>query len=48
MNDAIVTGLMIKLFEAGKVERCEQAPGRGGWMLTDEEFNRRRDDVRLD
>jgi hypothetical protein len=48
MNDAIVTGLMIKLFNAGKVERCEQTPGRGGWQLTDDEFNRRRDDVRLD
>lgn len=47
MNDAIVTGLMIKLFNANKVERCEQAPNRGGWKLTEAEFNRRRDDVPL-
>jgi len=47
MNDAIVTGMLIKLFNAEKVERCEQAPGRGGWKLTDAEFARRRDDVRL-
>ncbi len=49
MNDAIVTGMLIKLFNANKVERCEQTPGgRGGWKLTDAEFERRRDDVRLD
>jgi hypothetical protein len=47
MNDAIVTGLMIKLFNANKVERCEQRPNVGGWKLTDAEFNRRRDDVPL-
>lgn len=48
MNDAIATGMLIKLFNAGKVERCQQSPGRGGWKLTEAEFNRRRDDVRLD
>ncbi len=50
MNDAIVTGLMVKLHKAGKVERCTQGGGggrRGGWKLTDEEFARRRDDVTL-
>lgn len=47
-NDWIVGGLLIKLRKAGKVERCEQRSGRGGWKLTDEEFQRRRDDVRLD
>lgn len=48
MNDAIVTGLLIKLYRAGKVEQCEQEGGRGGWKLTDAEFDRRRDDVRRD
>jgi hypothetical protein len=46
-NDWIVGGLLIKLRKAGKVERCEQSNGKGGWKLTDEEFNRRRDDVNL-
>lgn len=45
MNDAIVTGLLIKLYGAGKVEQCRQPGGRGGWQLTEAEFNRRRDDV---
>lgn len=47
-NDWIVGGLLIKLRKSGKVERCEQANGRGGWKLSDAEFQRRRDDVRLD
>lgn len=47
MNDAIATGLLIKLYRAGKVEQCEQEGGRGGWRLTDAEFNRRRDDVQF-
>lgn len=47
MNDAIATGLLIKLYRAGKVEQCGQKPGKdtGGWRLTDTEFDRRRDDV---
>jgi hypothetical protein len=47
-NDWVVGGLLTKLRKAGRVERCEQANGRGGWKLTDAEFQRRRDDVRLD
>lgn len=45
MNDAIVTGLVNKLSIAEKVERCKQANERGGWQLTDAEFERRRDDI---
>jgi hypothetical protein len=45
INDAIVTGVLVKLHEDKKVERCEQASGRGGWKLTDAEFTRRRDEV---
>ena len=45
MNDAIATGLLVKLRDQGKVIRCEQSNGRGGWELTDEEFERRREDT---
>jgi hypothetical protein len=45
MNDAIATGILVKLFDDGKVERCEQPSGRGGWKLTDAEFARRRDEI---
>jgi len=46
MNDAIVTGILNSLHEEGKVERIEQETvRRGGWRLTESEYNRRRDDV---
>jgi len=45
MNDAIVTGVLNSLHEEGKVERIEQEGGRGGWRLTESQYNRRRDDV---
>ena len=45
MNDAIATGLLVKLSDENKVLRCEQESGRGGWELTDTEFQSRRDDV---
>ena len=45
MNDAIVTGFLVKLSDENKVLRCEQESGRGGWELTDTEFQSRRDDV---
>jgi len=45
MNDAIVMGVLNALHEQGKVERAEQERGRGGWRLTEAEYNRRRDDV---
>jgi hypothetical protein len=44
MNDAIVTGLLNKLYKAKRVEKCNQDNGRGGWKLTDAEFERRKDD----
>ena len=47
MNDAIVTGFLVKLETEGKVERCEQDGGRGGWRLTDQQFQSRRDDIDL-
>jgi len=45
LNDAIVHGLLNALQEENKVERVDQAGGRGGWRLTESEYNRRRDDV---
>ena len=47
MNDAIATGMLVKLRDQGKVQRCEQPSKRGGWELTDSEFASRRDDVTL-
>ncbi len=47
MNDAIVHGLLNQLHEQGKVERAPQQGGRGGWRLTDKEYERRRDDIEL-
>lgn len=48
MNDAIVHGLLNQLYDQGKVERAPQAGGRGGWKLTEREYERRRDDIALD
>ena len=47
LNDAIVTGVLVKLFLENRVVRCQQThqPSRGGWELTDSEFTLRRDDV---
>ena len=45
MNDSIVMGLLVKLLESGKVQRCTQPNKSGGWMLTDCEFQSRRDDM---
>lgn len=47
MNDAIVIGMLVKLYEHGKVHRCKQESGQGGWELTKVEFESRRDDVSL-
>lgn len=47
MNDAIVHGLLNQLFDQGKVERAEQPNGKGGWKLTEKEYERRRDDIDL-
>ena len=52
MNDAIVTGLLVKMFKEGRVVKCKQSPidkpdNYDGWELTDAEFERRRDDVNL-
>lgn len=41
LNDAIATGVLIKLQKEGKVERCEQPNNRGGWRLTSDELERR-------
>ncbi len=47
LNDAIATGVLNKLADERRVERCPQTiyPNRGGWELSDAEFNLRRDDV---
>lgn len=39
MNDAIATGLLNALHEKGKVRQVNQRNGRGGWMLTDQEYD---------
>lgn len=44
MNDAIVHGLLNKLSIVERVERCKQSNGRGGWRLSDNEFELRSDD----
>ena len=46
MNDAIATGVLVKLHSEGRVSRCTQhSANRGGWEMTDQEFALRRDDV---
>lgn len=49
MNDAIVTGLLVKLHEQRRVQKCAQDPDRpdrqNGWELTEKEFTSRRDDI---
>ena len=46
MNDAIATGVLVKLADEGRVQRCQQNDAnRGGWELTGSEFALRRDDV---
>ncbi len=47
MNDAIATGLLVKLSDQRRVQRCTQANNKGGWELTDAEFQIRRDDIQL-
>jgi len=36
--------MLNKLSDQNKVERCVQENNKGGWQLTDSEFQRRRDD----
>lgn len=48
MNDAIVHGLLNQAHHQGKVERRAQPNDKGGWILTTEEYERRRDDIELD
>lgn len=46
MNDAIVSGILIKLVHAGRVQRCDNPKtGKRGYELSDSEFEQRRDDV---
>lgn len=46
INDAIVTGILVKMADEGRVSRCQQAgANRGGWELTNREYAQRRDDV---
>ena len=47
INDAIVTGMLVKLTDEKKVQRCKQDNNRGGWELTDQQFKHRRDDISL-
>ncbi|HXF48044.1 MAG TPA: hypothetical protein VNL73_01295 [Verrucomicrobiae bacterium] len=45
LNDAIVTGYLLELESQKRAERVPQADNRGGWRLTAEEHERRRDDI---
>ena len=45
MNDAIVSGCLNDLCDQGKVQKAKQESGRGGCRLTNEEYERRRDDI---
>ena len=46
MNDAITTGILVKLHSEKRVKRCtQQGKKLGGWELTEREFSSRRDDV---
>lgn len=47
MNDAIVTGFLNQLYDQRRVEQADQENGRGGWRLTESEYERRRDDIEL-
>ncbi len=47
MNDAITMGLLVKLSDQRRVQRCTQPNDKGGWELTDVEFQIRRDDIQL-
>ncbi|WOV91735.1 MAG: hypothetical protein R1F54_03565 [Candidatus Zeuxoniibacter abyssi] len=44
MNDAIATGILTKLASQNRVNRCKQDNDRGGWELTKNEYEMRRDD----
>ena len=43
LNDAIVSGMLNKLYDEQKVNRCPLGEKKG-WELTDEEFSKRKDD----
>ena len=45
LHDAISFGILVKLHNANRVERCTQPNGTGGWKLTDKEFHERREDT---
>lgn len=47
LNDAIVHGILNQLVEQGKVERVDPNVRGAGWRLTDDEYQRRRDDSEL-
>ena len=47
MNDAIATGILVKLHEENRVARCKQHESkRGEWEMLPPEFELRRDDDR--
>ena len=50
MNDAIVTGLLVKLHEQERVQKCAKDPAKpdkeDGWELTEKEFESRCDNAR--
>ena len=48
MNDAIVHGVLNQLEEQDKVWRVNPKIRGKGWMLTEDEYERRRDDVEPD
>lgn len=45
LNDAIVSGYLNELFAQKKVKRKKQVNNKNGWALSDDEYQRRRDDI---
>lgn len=40
MNDAIVSGILVKLRKENRVERGKQENDKGGWKLSESEFKK--------
>lgn len=48
LNDSIVHGLINQLFDQNKITKASQRNGKSGWILTEKEYERRRDDIEFD
>lgn len=48
LNDSIVHGLINQLFDQKKITKASQRNGKSGWILTEKEYERRRDDIEFE